>query len=197
MTNPTLPHGGAQLGAIDGPLVMIGMGSIGRATLPLLDRLWVWCSRVQSGSALRRQISGRECARRGANHSRVGVATHLPPIVQHGEAVQCDLPGPWRRASKSLLEGVVLALRNRGHFGGRLLGILLVKWPLCACAARFKATQGGNQREPGKKLARPHHPRPTHRSRPATAGACGRALQPAARFESLRQAAGVGDGREG
>ena len=38
MTNPTLPHGGAQLGAIDGPLVMIGMGSIGRATLPLLDR---------------------------------------------------------------------------------------------------------------------------------------------------------------
>ena len=38
MTDPKLPHGGAQLGAIDGPLVMIGMGSIGRATLPLLDR---------------------------------------------------------------------------------------------------------------------------------------------------------------
>ena len=38
MTDPKLPHGGAQLGAIEGPLVMIGMGSIGRATLPLLDR---------------------------------------------------------------------------------------------------------------------------------------------------------------
>ena len=38
MTEVQLPHGGAQLGEISGPLVMIGMGSIGRATLPLLDR---------------------------------------------------------------------------------------------------------------------------------------------------------------
>jgi homospermidine synthase len=33
-----LPHGGATLASITGPMVMIGVGSIGRATLPLLDR---------------------------------------------------------------------------------------------------------------------------------------------------------------
>ena len=38
MSQPTIPFGGAKLATITGPVVMIGMGSIGRGTLPLLDR---------------------------------------------------------------------------------------------------------------------------------------------------------------
>jgi len=34
----TIPFGGAKLATVTGPVVMIGMGSIGRGTLPLLDR---------------------------------------------------------------------------------------------------------------------------------------------------------------
>ena len=38
MSPSTIPFGGAKLATITGPVVMIGMGSIGRGTLPLLDR---------------------------------------------------------------------------------------------------------------------------------------------------------------